>query len=115
MPEDGNHNTSMQDSSEDHCEPPLERARRQVRERELTETIYVASDAAVPEGYVVVTARSGAVFAKAQVLSRIYLQPIFVVGDSEKPQARSAFWVHPAVFPELNDWIQQRVFDPEDV
>jgi hypothetical protein len=88
--------------------------RESVRARALTETIRVPSPDSVPEGYVVIPFPSLSIFAKAQVLSRRHLMPIFVETEPDDESVRQAYWVHESIMPELVQWIRDRVFTEND-
>ena len=91
------------------------RGQRDVRGRELTETIRVSSPDAVPQGYSRIALPSPAIFAKAQVLSARHLKPIFVETDPTDPSQRVAYWIHHLIQPELADWLRIRVFAEHDL
>lgn len=87
-------------------------SRKWVHDRKVTETIFVPSADAVPDGYHQIPVASPAIFAKAQVLSYYALRPIFVKGDEGR---RETYWVHDDIMDELSEWISCRVFPEHDI
>ena len=90
-------------------------SRREVRDRELTETIRITSRESIPEGYRRIPVPSSALYGKAQVLSSRYLKPIFVETALEDESRRVAFWVHSSIVSELSEWIQRRIFSDDEI
>lgn len=98
-----------------HLGIPILDVSRQVHERPLTQTVVVTSQQSVPPGFLRVPVKSPAIFAKVQVLSSRLGHPIFVEQTDLEPGRRVAYWVHPAIVPDLAEWLSHRVFPLYDL